>query len=90
LLCHFALDDLVVNTSVVGVSSLTRNANGSVSLLFRGMPGLAHRVWATTNLSSPGSWQFISTNLAGPDGSWQFTDTNAAGYSSRFYRASLP
>jgi hypothetical protein len=87
---HFALDDLVVNTSVIAVSSVTRNANGSVSLLFRGMPGLSHRVWATTNPSLPASWQFISTNLAGADGSWQFTDTDAAGYSSRFYRASLP
>lgn len=87
---HFALDDLVVTAPTISLSNVTRNANGSVTLLCRGLPGLTHRVWATTNLSSSSSWQFISTNQAGADGSWQFTDTNATNYPSRFYRASLP
>jgi hypothetical protein len=87
---HFALDDLVVTAPMLTLSNVTRNANGSVSLLCQGIPGLTHRVWATTNLSSPASWQFVSTNVAGADGSWQYIDTNAPNYPSRFYRASLP
>jgi hypothetical protein len=55
-----------------------------------GMPSLDHRVWAASDLSSPASWQVISTNLSGPDGSWQITDTNTAAQADRFYRASLP
>ena len=76
--------------TAVNLSNLTRNGNGSVSLHCQGLPGLTHRVWATTNLQSPPSWQFISTNVAGADGSWQVTDTNAPNFPSRFYRASLP
>jgi hypothetical protein len=87
---HFALDDLVVTAPAIYLSNLTRNGNGGLSLVGHGLPGLTHRVWATTNILSPASWQFISTNQAGADGSWQFTDTNAPNYPSRFYRASLP
>jgi hypothetical protein len=87
---RFALDDLVVTVPAVTLSGVARNADGSVNLLCRGMPGLTHRIWTTTNLLSSSSWQCISTNLAGADGSWQFTDTNTPNYPWRFYRASLP
>lgn len=87
---RFALDDLVVTTPTVAISSVVRNPNGSVTLQAFGMNGLMHRVWATANLSAPTSWLPIATNLAAADGSWQISDPNAAGYPSRFYRASLP
>jgi hypothetical protein len=87
---HFGLADLVVTVPALSVSNVIRHANGTVSLSCGGMPGLTHRVWATTNLSSPLAWQFISTNEAAADGTWQVTDSNAASYSARFYRASLP
>ena len=87
---HFALDDLVVTMPVITCSNPTRSANGNINLYCRGMPGLTHQIWATTNLPQTSSWQPVSTNLAGSDGSWQFTDTNATNYPSRFYRASLP
>jgi hypothetical protein len=87
---HFALDDLVVTVPVLTITNVIRNANGSVNLYCRGMPGLTHRLLAGTNLAQISSWSFIATNLAGADGSWQFTDTNAANYALRFYRASLP
>jgi hypothetical protein len=87
---HFELDDLVVTASGVAITNLTRNPDSSVSLSFTGLPGLTHRVWATTNLAMPAAWQPISTNTAGPDGSWQVLDSAAAGRPWRFYRASLP
>ena len=87
---HFALDDLVVTVPAITISNITHNANGSLTLSCQGMPGLTHRIWATSNLSPPASWQYVSTNLAAADGTWQFTDTNTATFSSRFYRASLP
>jgi hypothetical protein len=87
---HFELDDLVVTVPVVSITNITRNANGSFKLSCMGMPGLTHRVMATTNLLMPSSWQFIATNTAGADGSWQSTDAGASGLPSRFYRASLP
>jgi hypothetical protein len=87
---HFALDDLTVSVPVVEFTAIAHNSNGSVSLQCQGMNGMLHRVWATTNVSSPSSWQMISTNAAGANGTWQFTDTNAAAHPSRFYRASLP
>ena len=87
---HFALDDLVVTVPAITISNITHNANGSLTLSCQGMPGLAHRILATSSLTPPSSWQYVSTNIAAAAGSWQFTDTNAATFSSRFYRASLP
>ena len=87
---RFALDDLVVTVPAIRFTNVTRNVDRSVSLFCRGMPGLPHLMWATTNLAPPVSWQLVSTNTAGADGSWQFTDPNATNYTSRFYRAGLP
>lgn len=85
---RFAMDDLVVTVPVIAITNVTYNPNNSINLYCRGMPGLTHRIWATTTLAET-SWQPISTNTAGADGTWQLTDTNTAG-SQRFYRASLP
>jgi hypothetical protein len=78
----------VVTPSVTGA---TRNADGSVTLTFVGLPNAASRIWATTNLALPASWQPIFTNITTTtNGTWQFIDTNATGYPWRFYRFSIP
>jgi hypothetical protein len=87
---HFILDDLVVTSPAVTITHITRNADGSIRMSCQGMPSLTHRVWASGDLSSPVSWQVLSTNLSEADGSWQFTDQNAGVYPERFYRATLP
>jgi hypothetical protein len=87
---HFIMDDLVVASPVITISDITRTENGGVQMSCQGMPSLNHRIWASGDLSSPLTWQVISTNLAGANGSWQFTDPGAGGYRERFYRATLP
>jgi FtsP/CotA-like multicopper oxidase with cupredoxin domain len=78
----------VVTPSITGA---TRNADGSVTLTFVGLPNAASRIWATTNLALPASWQPIFTNTTtSTNGTWQFIDTNATGYPWRFYRFSIP
>ena len=73
------------------ITGLARNANGSVTLNFVGLPNTTNRVWAATNLASPVIWLPIFTNITtNPNGTWQFTDTNAAAFSKRFYRFSTP
>jgi hypothetical protein len=86
---RFALDDLVVTAPAITITNVTYHPNGSVSLFSRGMPGLPHRLWATTSLNTP-TWSPLSTNQADANGLWEVTDTNALNYSARFYRASLP
>lgn len=87
---RFTLDDLVVTVPAITISNIYRNADGSVALSCYGMPGLPHRIWATTNPAQASSWQTLATPVAGANGSFQFTDTGTPAYPSRFYRASLP
>jgi hypothetical protein len=87
-----------INTSVTSlttvtllISNIVRNTDGSVTLNFVGQPDATTRIWATTNLALPLSWQPIFTNTTtSPNGTWQFIDANAAGYPIRFYRFSMP
>lgn len=73
------------------VTSISRNANGSITLNLAGTPNATSRIWATTNLASPVIWQSIFTNYTTfADGTWQFTDTNTIGFSKRYYRFSTP
>ncbi len=73
------------------ISSIQRNANGSVTLSLQTAPNASSRVQATTNLALPAAWLPVYTNgSVGPSGQWQFTDTNAAHYRTRFYRAATP
>jgi sugar lactone lactonase YvrE len=87
----------VVTLSVIApggapvISSIRRNANGSVTLSLLTAPNASSRVQATTNLALPAAWLPVYTNgNAGSTGQWQFTDTNAANYRTRFYRAATP
>jgi hypothetical protein len=78
----------VINPLVTGV---VRNADGSVTLSFVGLPDSTTRIWATTNLAQPDLWQPIYTNSnTGASGTWQFTDTNAVNFPERYYRFTTP
>jgi len=73
------------------VTNIVKSTNGRVTLNFVGLPNATTRLWATTNLALPASWQPIFTNTTtSTNGTWQFTDTNAVGYPARFYRFSTP
>jgi hypothetical protein len=73
------------------VTRVVRNANGSVTLNFEGLPNTETRIWATTNLSSPASWEPVFTNTSTTtNGLWQFTDTNAVDFPERFYYFTTP
>jgi len=73
------------------VTGLVRGTNGTVTLSFVGLPNATTRVWATTNVALPASWQPIFTNtLTSTNGTWQFIDTSATNYPARFYRFSTP
>jgi len=83
----------VVTLTVVSplITSAARNANGSLTLNFEGIPNTTTRIWATTNLASPAFWQPIFTNTSTTtNGTWQFTDTNAIHFPERYYRFSMP
>jgi len=69
------------------IYNAVREADGGLALFCVSPPNSTNVVQTTTNLSAPGSWQPLSTNLAGPDGDWQFTDTNTANSPARFYRS---
>jgi hypothetical protein len=73
------------------ITNIVRGTNGRVTLSFLGLPNSTTRLWASTNLASPASWQPIFTNTTtSTNGTWQFVDTNSVGYPTRFYRFSTP
>jgi hypothetical protein len=73
------------------ITNITRNANGSVTLKFEGLPNTTTRIWAATNLAPPVNWQAIFTNTSTTtNGTWQFTDTNAVDFPERFYYFTTP
>ncbi len=64
------------------------HTNGSITLNLCTGTNCQSRLYATTNLTLPITWQPLYTNLNG--GTWQFTDTNIAVFQNKFYRVSTP
>ncbi|HWX20041.1 MAG TPA: MBG domain-containing protein, partial [Candidatus Binatia bacterium] len=76
---------VTANTAVPPVTvGISKNGNGTVTVTFRGTPGVQYVVQATSSL--PNLWQNVSTNTAGTNGLWTFTDS-MANHPQRFYRA---
>ncbi|HEV2694633.1 MAG TPA: immunoglobulin domain-containing protein, partial [Verrucomicrobiae bacterium] len=69
-----------------GIGSVDANFNGSFTLNLLGTPGYTYVLEALTNLSSPGGWLPVATNVLGTNGVWQFTDSQATNYLQQFYR----
>jgi hypothetical protein len=68
--------------------SITNNGNGTVTVKFRGTPGVQYIAQAADNLVS-GLWINISTNTAGIDGFWTYTES-VVNRAARYYRSALP
>jgi len=67
--------------------SITNNANGTVTVKFRGTPGVEYVSQASADIL-PGHWTNVATNVASTDGFWTFTEA-IAGHPTRFYRSAL-
>jgi hypothetical protein len=65
--------------------AITNNGNGTVTITFQGTPGAEYVVQASASINS-GSWQNVSTNVAGSNGFWTYTEATA-GHAMRFYRS---
>jgi hypothetical protein len=61
-----------------------------VTVTFGGTAGAEYYVQASTNLTAPGLWVNVSTNVANVGGQWNYTDTTASSQSQRFFRAAKP
>ena len=89
----FPMNDMHITTlyNPTVIKNIGRDQNGSLILNLAGSPNASTRVWATTNLYTPNSWQPIFTNInTSTNGIWQFIDSNTAAYPTRFYRFSTP
>jgi hypothetical protein len=79
-----ALNSAIHSTSMpVVITSLVRQADGSMMLRAQGVPGRAYLIQACETL---GSWSSIASKAADANGLIVFLDQEAPNYSSRFYR----
>jgi Right handed beta helix region len=75
-------------TPPADVASISRNANGNITLDLVGTPNATNRIWATTNLANP-VWIPVSTNIL-IGGTSSFSDPQSTNYPGRYYRISSP
>jgi hypothetical protein len=84
-----ANNDSVVNSALdsanmpVVITSLVRQADGSMVLKAQGVPGQSYFIQACETL---GAWSAIASRVADANGLMVFVDQDAPNYSSRFYR----
>src|SRR5438034_8047320 len=65
--------------------ALTRLPNGTVRLVFAGVPGRSYVIQASASLANPG-WTKLGTMMAAPNGLVTFEDKDAPNHANRFYR----
>ncbi len=70
--------------------ALAGNGDGSYTVSADSYPNTTNRVWATTNLASPSSWEVLGTITTDSDGTGQLLDTNTTDIPARYYRLSYP
>lgn len=93
LLGPTAVGDVIIGQSRVGpflgITSITRLSSTTVRLQGLGVPGIAHSLQRSADLSSNsfGSPVSISPNA---EGFWQYDDTTLSGVTKRFYRLARP
>ena len=68
------------------ITSITHNADGSVTLVFHGVPHSINVIQATASLMPPVTWKNVSIHLADGGGAWHFIETSATN-STQFYRS---
>jgi Pro-kumamolisin, activation domain/Immunoglobulin I-set domain/Subtilase family/Viral BACON domain len=69
-----------------GLTGVTANPDGSVTLNLAGSPGFSYVLESTTNFVSGGDWLPVATNVFDATGVWQFNDVSAPTSPQRFYR----
>ena len=70
--------------------TLAGSVGGGYTVLAGSYPNSTNRIWATTNLALPSSWQVIGTNITDANGMGQFLDTNTVTIPAKYYRQSYP
>lgn len=70
------------------VVDLTHAANGTITATFQGTVGTTYVVYATTNLTAPGSWSAVATNVVGSSGTWSYSEA-PTNWPQRFFRAGV-
>jgi uncharacterized repeat protein (TIGR03803 family) len=70
------------------ITSISPNADGTVTLQLLGGPNSTNVVQAASNLEAPSDWQNVATNIADSGGAWQFSEN--INHTIRFYRSYAP
>jgi len=70
--------------------TLVGSGGGYYTVFAGSYPNTTNRIWATTNLASPSSWQMLGTIIMDDDGLGQLLDTNTADIPAKYYRLSYP
>jgi hypothetical protein len=74
--------------AVLAISSLVVSGGNSIFLNLAGAPGFTYVLETTANLTAPGSWLPVVTNVVGTNGVWQFSG-GITNNPQQFYRLQL-
>jgi Bacterial Ig domain len=77
------------NGPTKNIVSITTKGDGSVQILFNGIPNRTYLVQAATTLATP-TWTSLGSVVASDSGAFAFDDTDAVHFSGRYYRAVSP
>jgi hypothetical protein len=69
--------------------TIVQAGNGSVQVIFDGMPGVAYRVQTADGLTPP-NWQDVTTLVAGQYGTYIYVDWPATNGPVRYFRSVSP
>jgi uncharacterized repeat protein (TIGR03803 family) len=70
--------------------ALAGSGSGSYTVFAGSYPDTTNRIWATTNLAAPASWQVLGTITTDANGLGQLLDTDTTNIPAKFYRLSYP
>jgi uncharacterized repeat protein (TIGR03803 family) len=70
--------------------ALAGSGGGNYTVFADSYPDTTNRIWSTTNLALPSSWQVLGTITTDANGMGQLLDTNTAGIPAKYYRLSYP
>lgn len=70
--------------------ALSGSGGSNYTVFVDSYPNCTNRIWSTTNLTSPSSWQELGTVTTDDNGTGQLLDTNAMDIPMKFYQLSYP
>jgi uncharacterized repeat protein (TIGR03803 family) len=70
--------------------ALAGSGGGNYTVLAGSYPDTTNRIWATTNLALPSSWQVLGAITTDANGMGQLLDTNTTNIPAKYYRLSYP